>query len=81
MPTFDFECTSCDYIWEDHIGINEETPLCPECDGAWTHKIYLQAPAMMGQYIKPYDYIDRTDTQRDKPIRSVVPKNYKKTDG
>ncbi len=78
MPTFDFKCTSCDEVWEEHIPMDGQTPLCPECGGAWTLKVYKKAPAMMGQYIKPYDYIDRDTSQRTKPIRSVVPKNYKK---
>ena len=81
MPTFDWKCTSCDHVWEEWVKM-DVTPLnCPECEGAWVVKIFREVPMFGDQYIKPYDYINRDTSQRTKPIRSVVPKNYKKKDG
>lgn len=43
MPLYDYQCLSCDHIFELKRGMFEEDPRCPECDNS-VRKI-ISAPA------------------------------------
>lgn len=54
MPLYDFRCDKCNWEWEEFLRhSNDPAPLCPECGGAWTSKIWKQAPKTLhGPYGK-----------------------------
>ena len=39
MPTYDIQCKTCKYVFEDLLGVDEPLPVCPKCQGETTKLI------------------------------------------
>jgi putative FmdB family regulatory protein len=48
MPTYDYQCKSCDHPYTAMHKISESAPACPECGGADIRKL-VAAPAVHGK--------------------------------
>ena len=44
MPTYDYSCKSCEYVFEAKHGFNEDAPPCPECGKNKPEQIINEAP-------------------------------------
>jgi putative FmdB family regulatory protein len=44
MPTYDYSCKSCEYVFEAKHGFNEDAPPCPECGKNKLEQIINEAP-------------------------------------
>jgi putative FmdB family regulatory protein len=41
MPSFDYECSSCEHVWEEHIMVGAEAPTeCPVCGCSEIKKLF-----------------------------------------
>ena len=45
MPLYDYECESCNHIWETRHGFDAPAPPCPDCESQQVHKLITSAPA------------------------------------
>lgn len=51
MPTYEHECSKCEYIWEDIYSIHDSVPtVCPNCKSEGTVKRIISRPGT-GQVI------------------------------
>ena len=75
MPYFDYECKKCGRVFEELVRPSDPPVLCPGC-GSEVSKVYLQPPRMMLGF-HPYNLFRNKLDDDHKPIRSVVPTNFK----
>ncbi|PIQ76778.1 FmdB family transcriptional regulator [Candidatus Peregrinibacteria bacterium CG10_big_fil_rev_8_21_14_0_10_49_24] len=76
MPTFDFQCSTCDHVFEFNRPFGSiEIPPCPVCDSAKTKKL-IAAPTIAFKGEGFY----KTDSQKKPEIKPAAPKEEKKQD-
>ena len=57
MPTYEYQCESCGYVFEKFHGVNELVEKCPECGGPVKKRITAGAGLIFkgsGFYITDY---------------------------
>lgn len=46
MPTYEFECENCEYVWEDIMSIKDPIPSsCPDCEEEGCIRKLISLPA------------------------------------
>lgn len=79
LKVFDFYCGACGETSELWLR-SDEAPMCPECGSYELTKIFTKVPGNH-KAKEPYDKLDTYHDYLTKPIRSSVPKNYRKVNG
>jgi putative FmdB family regulatory protein len=64
MPSYNYRCDGCDFVFEATHAIDANQPSCPECSGPVT-QVFLVAPAIHGSMARG----------REMAVRSMEPKS------
>ncbi len=76
MPMFDYECKTCQKVFEWFVRKDDPPVLCPGCRSERVVVVYIQAPGMLRGF-HPYSQFRNVGEDYGKTIQSVVPKSFK----